>query len=184
MLRILQREKPLMVNVVIVFNPLVGYLKPHGSAYIGDEKAEKIKKDLKAYLKNVDTNNTKVFFTREVRSLEDKYHVAKTSGFFVGSDDIEVVESFKYFCNTIINTLRANALFKTPLLSELRKLDVHKITLMGLELSSSIIFTASELRNLGYAIEVLEPLTTSSSSYLHSAAISLAGTEGVSFVRE
>lgn len=172
-----------MKNIVIVFNPLVGYLKEQGTSFLGEDTAERTKVRILSYLKEVDRDSTEIFFTREIRSTEDTFFSTQRSGFLVGSEDVQIVESFKYFSKKIFNTLRPNALFKTPLLSEIKKANPHKIILVGVEMSSSILFTAMELKCLGFEVEILEPLTASSSQYLHAAAISIGSAGGLNFVR-
>jgi len=169
--------------VVIAINPIIGYLNGRGSSYVGDSESSILKSSLKDYLKGLDRGYTKVMMTREVRSPSDTYYSNRPSGFLVGSDDISILESFRRFADLIINTSRPDATHKTLLLSELKKISVDKVVIVGLELSSSILLTSISLRSHGYDVEVVEPLTLSRDNYLHSAAISIAASEGVSFVK-
>lgn len=160
------------MNLILCCGLQKAYLSPKGSKTLG-EKAFILDVRLKSYFKALDLQQNTVYMIREVRQPDDTFFVNQKTGFLVGSDDIEVPEFYKAYYKFVYNTIRYNALYKTPLESEIYKLKPEKIILVGVETHSIILFTAEELRNRGYQVSVIEPLVTSKDDYLHAVGINL-----------
>lgn len=148
------------------------YLHPKGSNFLG-EKSEIYDIRFKSYLKDSINNDTIVFIVREVHQTADSFFSNEKTTSIVGSLDIEVPEFYKSYSKLFINTMRYNALYSTPLESEIYKIKPESIVLIGFETHTTILFTAEELRNRGYSVTVIEALTTSRDEYLHAAGITL-----------
>ena len=159
-------------NLVIVHNPQWAYFNSKGSSYLG-EKAQELKVSIKEWIESLDKEGTLVFYTRDVRSIDDDFYSSNNTMCEVGSDDVRLQESLRGLENTIINTARPDATFRTPLLAMVSKYKIHKVFLVGVETHLSVLMTAHSLRNLGFDVSVVEPLTLSSDEYLHNAAIAI-----------
>jgi len=160
------------MNLILCCGIQKAYLSPKGSKFLG-EKAHILDTRLKSYFKSLSLEDNIVYLIREVRQPDDTFFVNQKTGFLVGSEDIEVPEFYKAYYKFVYNTIRYNAFYKTPLESEIYKLKPEKVTLIGLETHSIILFTAEELRNRGYNTSVIEPLVTSKDDYMHSVGINL-----------
>ena len=160
-------------NVVIAHNLQWAYLNSKGNAYLGDEKAKALKERLKSWLGDLDIEDTLVYLTKDIRSVEDEFYSSQNSRCLVGSDDLRLVEYFQKYTNTIIQTTRPSALYKTPLLGMLSKYKIHKVFLVGVETHMSVLFTAYDLKCRGFDVSVIEPLVGSKDDYMHSSAIAL-----------
>lgn len=160
-----------MSNIVIGMSLQNSYFNKKGAQYLG-EQIDILKIRLKEYFKTVDGKCT-IFFTREIHQTNDSFYREHTSHAIVGSPDIEIIEALKPYPKFMINTSRYNSFYMTPLESELRKLKVDRIYLVGVETHTNILFTAEELRNRGYEVTVYESLVAACDSYMHSIGINL-----------
>ena len=160
-----------MSDAVIGLSLQKSYLSKAGAQYIGDQ-AEALKVRLKEFFKTVDKKNT-IYFTREIHNTNDIFYRNSRSHAIVGSSDIEIIETLKPYSKFMINTSRFNALYMTPLESELKKAGFKRIYLVGVETHTNVLFTAEELRNRGYEVIVYEPLVASQDSYMHAAGINV-----------
>lgn len=145
------------------------YLSEKGVKYIG-KQAEDFKVRVLDYLKSVSGD---IFFTREIHRKNDPFYREGRSNSVVGSYDVEIVEMFKSFPKLIINTSRYNALYRTLLDSELSKIKPDRVVLLGVETHTNVLFTAEELRNRDYEVQVYEALTASKDSYMHASGINI-----------
>ena len=160
-----------MSAVVIGLSLQKAYLDKKGNQYIG-EQANTLKIRLKDYFKNLNKNNI-IFFTREIHNTNDSFYRGNRSHTVVGSSDIEIIETLKPYPKFMINTSRYNALYMTPLESELKKTGFKRVYLVGVETHTNVLFTAEELRNRGYEVTVYEPLVSAQDSYMHAAGINI-----------
>jgi nicotinamidase-related amidase len=160
------------MNLVLCCGAQKSYLSPKGSRYLG-EKSDILDIRLKAYFKTLNLSENIVYLLREVHQPNDTFFLNKKSGSLVGSEDIEIPEFYKAYSKSTYNTMRYNAFYQTPLDSEVYKLKPNKVTLIGMETHTTILFTAEEFRNRGYNVTVIEPLVTSSDDYLHAVGITL-----------
>jgi nicotinamidase-related amidase len=159
-------------NVVLAFGLQKTYLHKDGSVSLGDNE-EIYKYRIKDYLSSLNHESNKLYLIREVHAPSDKFFCRDRTHSLVGSRDIEIPEMFKAYFKIFINTTRYNALYKTPLESEISKLNPEKIILIGFETHTNVLFTAEELRNRDYNVSVIEPLVMSRDISLHMTAISL-----------
>ena len=160
-----------MPDVVIGMGLQRAYLHVSGSCYVG-EHAEVLKVRIKEFLKTL-PSQTVVMFTKEIHAASDTFFRRGKTHSVVGSDDIEILEVFKSFAKVMINVTRPDAFFKTPLESELHKRKPRKVTLIGVETHSNILFTASGLRSRDYEVVVPEALVWSADDYMHIAGINI-----------
>jgi len=161
-----------MSEVVIAFCLQKSYFNPKGTCYLGDA-ADTLKVRLVDYLKSAKKNNSIIYMVREIHSKEDKFFMAGKTHSLVGSVDVEIPEAFKPYLKLIINTTTYNSLYKTALDSELNKIKPSKISLVGLQTHTFVMFTAEELRNRGYSVSLIEPLTMAEDDYLHALGITI-----------
>lgn len=159
-------------NIVLAFGLQKTYLHRDGSVSLGDNE-EVYKYRLKDYLSSLNQEANKLYLIREIHAPSDQFFCRDRTHSLVGSRDIEIPEIFKQYFKIIINTTRYNALYKTPLESEIYKIDPEKIILIGFETHTNVLFTAEELRNRNYNVSVIEPLVMSRDITLHTTAISL-----------
>jgi nicotinamidase-related amidase len=161
-----------MSAVVLAFCLQKSYFSPKGSCFLGD-KADILKTRIVDYLKTSKEKDSTIYLIREVHSSYDKFFCSTKTHSVVGSYDTEIPEAFKPFTKIIINTSTYNALYKTVLESELNKIKPDKISMVGLQTHTNIMFTAEELRNRGYKISLIEPLASSEDDYLHGLGITI-----------
>ncbi len=161
-----------MKNAVIACGIQRAYLHSKGGAYLG-ARAEVLKTRLLEYFKSLDLNTHVVFCLREVHQSNDAFYRGSKSCALVGSEDIEVMETFKPFVKFIVNTSRFSGFYRTPLESELHKVKPQKVYVVGVQTHTNILFTCEGLRNRNYDVSVYEPLTTSEDDYLHAIGINL-----------
>ena len=160
-----------MNNVVLAAGLQRAYFHSEGVRYLG-ERAEVLKIRLIEYFKTISKNNT-IFFIREIHQTNDTFYLNSKSYALVGTPDIEIMEIFKPYPKFIINTTRYNAFYKTPLESELKKINPKTVTLVGVETHTNILFTAEELRNMNYEVAVPEALVAAEDEYSHTMGINL-----------
>jgi len=169
-------------NVVICTNMQFNYFSSKGTSYLG-EHSKAVKLRVSQTLKELDFDKFEVFHTRDVRSPEDKFYAHTKTQCTVGTLDINMVDGLAGANSLVIASTRPSALWKTPLLSEIKKNDPEEIYLIGAETNSAVLFTAADLRFLGYTVKVPEPLVVARDEYLHNFAITLmADTLGVEVV--
>lgn len=159
------------MNVIIGIGLQRAYLHKKGTKYLG-ETAEVLKVRLLDFFKRSKSGSI-IFLTREIHQTNDTFFKREQSHSVVGSPDVEIPESFKPFPKFIVNTNRYSAFYRTPLESELRKINIEKITLVGVETQGGILFTAEELRNREYDVTVPEALIGSSDPYMHAAGVNI-----------
>lgn len=160
-----------MSDVIIGMSLQNSYFSKRGVQYLG-EQAEVLKIRLKEYFKMLNSKNI-IFFTREIHQTNDNFYRGHSSHAIVGSSDIEIIEALKPYPKFMINTSRYNSFYRTPLESELRKIKVERVYIVGVETHTNILFTAEELRNMGYEVTVYEPLVAACDSYMHAIGINL-----------
>lgn len=161
-----------MTELIIACGIQKAYLHPEGSKYLGD-KADILDTRLKSFFMSLQIKEKTVYIIREVHQPDDKFFSEEKTQSTVGTKDIQVPEFYKAYSKFFINTMRYNALYRTPLESEIYKLKPERITLVGVETHTLILFTAEELRNRDYSVTVIEPLVASQDDYLHAAGITL-----------
>lgn len=161
-----------MSDLLIACGIQNAYLHPEGSKYLG-EQAEIMDTRLKSYFKTSLKPGTTVYIVREVHQPDDSFFLEEKTHSVVGTRDIQIPEFYKAYSKLFINTMRYNALYRTPLESEIYKLKPERIILVGFETHSIVLFTAEELRNRNYPVFVVEALTTSNDEYLHAMGITI-----------
>lgn len=161
-----------MKDLILACGIQNAYLHPEGSKYLG-EQAEIIDTRLKSFFKTSLNPGTIVYIVREVRQPDDSFFPEEKTQSLVGTRDIQVPEFYKSHTKLFINSMRYNALYRTPLESEIYKIKPERIFLVGFETHLFILFTAEELRNRGYSVTVIEPLVASRDEYLHAVGITL-----------
>lgn len=160
-----------MSDIILGMRLQRAYFHPQGVLYLG-ERARILQIRIEKFLESVGSGVV-IYFTREIHQANDTFFRGVRSHSTVGSPDIEIMESLKRFPKLIINTNRHNAFYRTPLDSELSKMHTKKVTIVGVETHTSVLFTAEEFRNRDYDVVVPEPLVMSHDDYLHSAAINI-----------
>lgn len=159
-------------NVVIACGIQRAYFHETGTFYL-KEKADILKTRLIEYFKSLNREENIIFFTKEIHQTTDSFFKdTKTYG-IVGTPDIEVPEVFKPYSNFMVNVNRYNSLYKTGLESELVKIKPAKVFVVGVETHTNVLFTAEELRNRDYDVEVYEALTASEDDFMHETGINL-----------
>lgn len=161
-----------MKDIVIGCGLQYAYLNEDGSKYMG-ERSDVIQTRLKQYFKGLNKDAVIVYIIREVHRSDDEFFSYEKTSSTVGTADIHVPDFFKAYTRIMVNASRYNALYGTLLESEIYKNKPDRITLVGFETHTMILFTAEELRNRGYSVDVIEPLVTSQDDYLHAAGITL-----------
>jgi len=161
-----------MSDIVLAFCLQKAYFNSQGSRYLG-EKAETLKVRLIEYLKSAKLNNSIIYMIRELHHLEGNFFSGIKTHSTVGSIDLEIPEAFKPYLKLIIDSTTYNAFYKTVLDSELNKNKPNKVCLVGLETHTFILFTAEELRNRGFKVSVIEPLTMAEDEYLHGLGVTM-----------
>ena len=159
-------------DVVIACGMQRAYFHELGGRYFGD-KIDILRIRLLDYLSSAMNPATTIFFIREVHQGADEFFKGSKTYGQVGSPDIEIPEVFKHFPKFIINTTRYSGFYKTPLESELAKLKPKRVSLVGVETHTNVLFTAVDLRNRGYAVTIPEPLVVSEDDYMHSCGINI-----------
>jgi nicotinamidase-related amidase len=161
-----------MSELILACGIQKAYLHPEGSKYMG-EQADIIDTRLKSYLKTSLNPDTIVYIVREVHQPDDSFFVGEKTQSIVGTADVQIPEFYKSYSKLFINSIRYNALYRTPLESEIYKIKPERILLVGFETHSMILFTAEELRNRNYPVYIIEALVASRDEYLHAAGITL-----------
>lgn len=159
-------------DVIIALNMQKNYFSAKGSSFVGPIFKERQQK-IVDYLASLKPETTELYYTRDIRSPEDSFWSFTTTQCVVGSTDIFMLDSLPKGNPLIITTSRPSALYLTPLLSELRKHTPSKVTLVGAETDSSVLFTAAELRFRGYRVVVPEALVVAKDEYVHGASIAI-----------
>lgn len=162
-----------MSNLIIACGIQKAYLHPGGSKYIGNKVSDTLDARLKSFFKSINKENNTVFLVREVHQPDDKFFCNKKTQSIVGSLDVQIPEFFLSYSKFIINTIRYNTLYKTPLESEIYKIKPEKIILVGFETHTMVLFTAEELRNRDYNVVVIEPLIAAEDDYLHAVGMTI-----------
>lgn len=157
-------------DVVIALNLQVNYLSEKGSAYLGPE-SEVRKENIRRYLQDLNKASTELYYTRDIRSPEDNYYSFAKTQCCVGSMDVHMIPNLPRGNALVFTSSRPSAVWMTAMLSEIKKHEPEKITLVGAETNLAVMFTAADLRNRGYRVIVPESLVVASDEYLHSAAI-------------
>jgi nicotinamidase-related amidase len=157
------------MDVLLVMNPQNSFFDPKGSVYMG-EKAETLKVRLADYLKGF--TKPKIFF-REKHALEDTFFTTDKTHSIATTSDSEAHESLRKLATIFYDKTRYNALYETKLESYLKQNNFKNIGIVGVETHTSVLFTAEELRNRGYEVNVVEPCVMSRDDYLHGYAISV-----------
>lgn len=157
------------MDLIIVLNPQNSWFSPAGNVYMG-EKAEILKIRIADYLSGF--AGKKLFF-REKHSVEDKFFVSEKTHSITTTEDFQIEASLKPYANFFYDKTRYSAFFKTDLDNFLKSEKIKHVGLMGVETHTSVLFTAEDLRNLGYDVTVVEPCTMSRDDYMHGCAISL-----------
>lgn len=160
-----------MSDIVLAMGLQRAYFHDKGTRYLG-ERAETLKVRLLEFFRCI-SKDTIIYYIREIHQTNDIFFLNTKSYALVGTQDIEILEVFKPYSKFIVNTTRYSAFYKTPLESELKKISPKKITVIGVETHTNVLFTAEELRNMNYEVVVPEPLTCSEDDYMHTAGINL-----------
>ena len=158
-----------MIDIILAMNIQNSFLSEKGSVYVG-EKAEILKVRLSDYLS--DFTKKKIFF-REKHAKSDTYFVNDKTHSVVKTHDFPIHESLKKYATDFFDKTKYSAFYNTKFESFLKREKVLNIGLVGLETHTSVLFTASELRNRGYEVTVIEPCTLSRDDYMHNYAIAL-----------
>lgn len=163
------------MDVLLIMNPQNSFFSPQGSVYMG-EKAEILKVRLRDYLSNF--SKPKLFF-REKHAMQDQFFIGDKTHSIVTSYDFDVVDELKKYATIFYDKTKYNALFDTNLESDLKQKSVKFVGLAGIETHTSVLFTAEDLRNKGYEVEVIEPCTMSRDDYFHGYALNIMQFLGV-----
>jgi len=159
------------MDILLILNAQNSFLDRTGSVYLGD-KAEIFKVRLKDYLKEC---GVKRIFFREKHGLQDDFFTRDQTHSIVTTNDFQIPEDLIQYADIIYDKTRYNALYNTGIEDYLKREKIKTVGLCGIETHTSILFTAEDLRNRGYQVEVIEPLAVSRSEHLHSYAILLMG---------
>ncbi len=157
------------MDIIVALNLQNSFLDKAGSVYMG-EKAEILKIRLTDFFSHT---KEKKFFMRETHGEQDDFFVADKTHSVVTTPDHNIHADLKKFVDLKDNKNRYNALYQTRLEAELQKAKAKRVTLVGLETHTSVLFTAEGLRNRGYDVTVVEPCVMSREDYLHGCAISI-----------
>jgi nicotinamidase-related amidase len=161
-----------MTIAVLAFGIQKAYLHPQGNRYLG-EKSEIFKIRILNYLKSLNKTDFKVYLIREVHQVDDNFYSKTKTHSIAGTKDVEIPDEFKPYINFIVNTNRYDAFYKTALDSELYKIKPEKVSLIGFETHTNVLFTAEELRNRNYNVTLVEPLVISEDDYMHTVALNI-----------
>ena len=157
------------MDALLVMNPQNSFLHNQGTVYMG-EKAETIKVRLIDYLSGF--SKPKIFF-REVHALDDTFFATDITYSVANTPDFFINESLNRYNDVCYDKTRYSAFYGTQLGAYLKQKNIKKVGLAGMETHTSILFTAEELRNRGYEVEVIEPCTAARDEYMHGYALSL-----------
>lgn len=158
-------------NVVVCLNLQVNYFGTKGTSYLG-EQAKVVKTRIIEELRRLPKEEFEVIHVRNVRSPEDTFYSHEATQNVVGTLDIQMVEGLPPCSSILVSATRPSAVWRTPLLTEIKKLEPGCVYLVGAETNSAVLFTAADLRYLGYNVRVPEPLVVARDSYVHSFAVS------------
>lgn len=159
-------------DVVLCLNLQVNYFSSKGSSYLG-EKAKLVRDCITRDLRNLDHGIYDIIYTRDVRSPEDTFYSHAKTQCTVGTLDVNMVEGLSRAKSLVISASRPSAVWRTPLLSEIKKSDPANVYLVGAESDSAVLFTAADLKNQGYNVKVVEPLIVCKDLYLHNFSITI-----------
>lgn len=157
------------MNILLLMNPQNSFLSKTGSVYMG-EKAEILIIRLQDYLSKF--TGKKVFF-REKHAMQDEFFVTDRTHSVATTNDYKVHEFLNSYATVFVDKTRYCGFYNTELESFLKREQVKSVKMAGVETHTSILFTAEELRNRGYDVEVIEPCTMSRDDYMHDYAITL-----------
>lgn len=157
------------MDALLVMKPQNSFLSSRGSVYMG-EKAEILKVRIKDYLLNFSKD---ILFFREKHATHDDFFIGDKTHSVVTTYDYEVVDELKKYARKFYDLTTYNAFFETDFEDYLKQKKIRRLGLMGIETHTSILFTAEELRNKGYEVEVIEPCTMSRDDYFHGYAINV-----------
>lgn len=157
------------MDVLMVMNPQNSYLSPEGSVYMG-EKADILRVRLKDYL----TSFPKIkVFLREKHAMSDSFFSADRTHSVATTQDYMPHPELASLANFSYDKTRHSAMYDNQLDGFLRQRSIRSVGLVGVETHTSIMFTAEDLRNRGYEVTVVEPLTASRDDALHGFAITV-----------
>jgi len=150
-------------------NPQNSFLHSQGSVYMG-EKAENVKVRLIDYLSHF--SKPRLFF-REKHALDDTFFASDITYSVANTEDFLINDALKRYSDLCYDKTRYSAFYGTQLDQYLKQKSIRVVGLAGMETHTSILFTAEELRNRGYEVEVVEPCTAARDEYMHGYALSL-----------
>lgn len=171
-------------DVVLCLNLQVGYLGKKGTSYIISEfGAEFLKKRTRSELNQLDKNKYEIIYSRNIRSPEDPFYSHCITQNVVGTLDVQLISGLPSTKSMLVAASRPSAMHMSPLKVLILKQKPEKVYLVGVPTSSAILFTACDLKSVGFDVRVVEPLTVDKDKYIHNAAITvLADTLGVKVV--
>jgi nicotinamidase-related amidase len=169
-------------DLVLALNMQVNYFDPRGTSFLGED-ALKVRGDIVKFLHSLSRDTFEISYSRDVRSPQDAFYEGHTPQCIVGSGDTDMVPGLTGGDSLVFVARRPSALWKSPLINHIQKLEPTRIILVGAETNVAVLFTAADLRYLGYRVIVPEPLVVSKDNYLHNAGITtLVDTLGVEVV--
>jgi nicotinamidase-related amidase len=169
-------------DLILVCGAQQCFFHEHGSAYLG-EKAEPLARRIKEFLESRTEKDSEVYFTYDVRSVEDSFFRGQPTMNYPGSPDLLPAEILAPLVRKKIRVSRPSAWFGGTLSAEIKKIGPKSIYLIGAETHSAICLTAADLRYRGFDVIVPEPLVASREDFYHGAGISMMATElGVNVV--
>lgn len=157
------------MDLLLVMNPQNSFLSPGGSVYMG-ERADVLRVRLADYLASFP--RTKVFL-REKHSTEDAFFVGDRTHSVATTEDFKVPGELQRFADFSYDKTRHSALYDNQMDGFLRQRGAKSVGLVGVETHTGILFTAEDLRNRGFDVTVVEPLTASRDDSLHGFAITV-----------
>jgi len=157
------------MDVLLAMNLQNSYFSPSGSIYMG-EKAEILRVRLMGFL--AEYSYKKIFF-REVHAVDDDFFVNDKTHSIATSEDAKIFKDFNKHADIFFDKIRYSAFYKTDFDLFLKKNSIKSVGIIGVEIHTSILFTAEELRNRGYRVTIIEPCVMSRDDYLADCAINL-----------
>lgn len=159
-------------DIVLCVNLQVNYFSTKGSSFLGG-KSKLVKDCIVRDLRNLDHAKYDIIYTRDVRAPQDNFYSHAKTQCAVGTLDVNMVEGLSRAKSLVISASRPSAVWRTPLISELKKSDPAVVYMVGAETDCAILFTAADLKNQGYNVKVVEPLVVCKDTYLHNFSITI-----------
>jgi nicotinamidase-related amidase len=170
-------------DVILALNMQDNYFSPGGSSYLG-ESADRVSSAVKEYLRKVPLDIFEIMYSRNVRSPQDDFYAGQKTQCIVGTQDINMIPGLVHGGSLVVTACKPSAVWKSSLVAHLKNLDPTRIILVGAETNAAVLFTAADLRFLGYHVTVPEGMVAARDPYLHNFSITtMVDTLGVEVVK-